>query len=234
MNISLIIFCFNEAGSIGALIEASNLFLTSFSNDFELIVVDDGSTDSTSEILKKYTSIERIKIIKHDYNKGIGEALQTGYNIASKEYICAIPGDGQFDITELNKVSKFENTTYYSFYRITTNYSSYRAALTWLNRLFNQHILGIYIRDVNWVKVYRKEQLKLVSPRLRSSLVESEICAKLYKCKIMPIEIPSNYLIRKFGISKGGSWKTLKKAVFEISNLVWVIKKFKSPKQFNK
>ena len=227
MNISIIIFCFNEAGSIGALLQTSVSFLQSFSSDFELLIVDDGSTDSTAEVLKNYDGKNNIKVITHAFNKGIGEALQTGYCNASKEYVCAIPGDGQFDISELKRVSFFENNTYYSFYRLSTEYNFYRSLLTWLNRLLNQHILGIYIRDVNWVKVYRTEQLKLVKPELKSSLIESEICAKLNKCGIMPIEIPSKYLKREFGEAKGGNWKTLKKVIYEIWRLYLLTLRFK-------
>lgn len=227
MNISVIIFSYNEDRNIASVIKKTDTFLSSFSSEYEIIVVDDGSTDSTKEILHDYINNSKITIYTHAKNIGIGEALQTGYNVAKLEYVCAIPGDGQFDINELENVKPFDNSVYYSFYRTITNYNLYRSILTWFNRLFNQHVLGIYIRDVNWVKVYRLDQLKIVKPVLRSSLVESEICSKFYKIGVMPIEIPSKYLTRQFGIAKGGNWKTLSKAISDVWKLYWIVKNFK-------
>jgi len=227
MNFSIVIFMFNEAGNIRKVYSDAVAQLQHMNANYEIILVNDGSTDDTGKICQQlraefpYTSI-----ITHPKNLGIGAALTAGYHAAKNEYVCATTGDGQFNIKELGNTKPFNNSTYYSFYRLKTNYSFYRSCLTWINRLFNQHLLGIYLRDVNWIKVYRKEQLLAVKTKLNSSLIESEICAKLYKMNIMPIEIPSEYLPRTYGIAKGGSWKTLRKAMIETSKLWWEVHKF--------
>lgn len=228
MSYSIIIFCYNEQDTLEGVFQSTLQFLQHLKTDFEIIIVNDGSTDNTLSICNKIQSeYSFVKIIHHKENLGIGLALSSGYNSANKEYVCAIPGDGQFDINELHNVKHFDKNLYYSFYRPQTNYSFYRKCLTWLNRLFNQHILAVYLRDVNWIKVYRKEHLDIVKPVLKSSLIESEICAKLYKERILPIEIPSNYLPRKAGVSKGGNWKTLRKAIAETLKLWRVVIKYK-------
>lgn len=228
MRISIVLFSYNECETIEVVIRACINFLKKHSESFEIIVVDDGSTDNTAEVLSRFIAAypNAIKLIVHPVNMGIGMALRTGYQAAALDYVCAVPTDNQFDISELQVIKPFDKNTYYSFYRRSNNYNLYRTILTWINRLFNQHVLGIYLRDVNWIKMYKKSQLELVKPELKSSLVESEICAKLYKCGIMPIEIPSNYLERKYGKSKGGGWKTLKKAILEIAQLFFVVQKF--------
>jgi glycosyltransferase involved in cell wall biosynthesis len=228
LNLSIVIFCFNEHRSIERVISEARLFLINAAINYEIIVIDDGSTDRTPEILKQLSFYANdISVITHPKNMGIGMALKTGYQNASKEYVCAIPGDGQFDINELSDIRDFSNNIFYSFYRPQTGYNLYRSTLTWLNRFFNQHVLGIFLRDVNWIKVYRREQIEIVKPKLTSSLIESEICAKLFKLGATPIEIPSKYLERKHGISTGGSWRTLKKALADLAVLWWEVMRFR-------
>ena len=231
MNITFVIFCFNERKNIESVILSTLHVANTLSSTYEIIVVDDGSTDGSEEVIKQYP---QLKYIRHATNKGIGTALQTGYSSASKEFVCAIPGDGQFDVSELLQLKPFGFYTIYSFYRPETNYNYYRRLLTTGNKLFNRFFLGIKLKDVNWIKVYRKDQLNFVQPQLRSSLVESEICAKLIKSGCSAIEIPSAYLERKAGISTGGSWKTLSKAITEIIELCKEVYSFNKKPKFDK
>ena len=98
--------------------------------------------------------------------------------------------------------------------------------MTHFNQYFNQWILKIDIQDVNWIKIYKKEQIQAKYRTLNSSLVETEICAKLLKSGIRHIDLSSEYLERKFGDAKGGNWRTLKKAIAEIFQLYIAVKKF--------
>jgi len=229
MHWSLIIFCYNEEDTIAEVIRASHQFLQKNGNtESEIIVVDDGSTDKSLEICQQLsTVIPQLKVIRHPENMGIGAALNTGYDHAGGEYICAIPGDGQFNISELNAIQPFNTSEYVAFYRLEKQYSPYRALLTWGNNFFNNKCLHIPIQDVNWIKIYRKEQLRSISRELSSSLVESEIVGKLTKKGIQPIEIQSVYHPRKGGISRGGNWRTLHKALKETILLYRVVNKKK-------
>ena len=99
--------------------------------------------------------------------------------------------------------------------------------LTVLNNIFNKYFLGIHLKDVNWIKVYSGEQLLNLNLQLNSSLIESEICAKLMKSGYQAIEISSEYHPRVGGASKGGSWKTVRKALNEMWCLYSEVKNFK-------
>jgi dolichol-phosphate mannosyltransferase len=223
LNISIVIFCYNETDNIEKVLRASFKVAALLSNNYEIIVVDDGSTDSTRDILAKY---DTIKTVFHTVNMGIGSAIRTGYENATKEYVCAIPGDGQFNLDELLQVKPFTMNNIYSFYRPETNYNWYRSLLSSLNRVFNKLLLGVDMKDVNWIKVYRKDQLVFADAQLTSSIIESEICAKLIKAGCKPIELPSVYLRRNGGVSTGGSWKTLSKVIKEMYALVKVVYSF--------
>jgi dolichol-phosphate mannosyltransferase len=223
LNFSIIIFCYNEKITIGKVIEASLSVVSQLGSDYEVIVVDDGSTDGTESVIKQYP---QVKHLRHPRNKGIGAALRSGYAAASKEYVCAVPGDGQFDLQELLQLQPFDKHSFYSFYRPKTNYNLYRKFLTRANLFFNRLLLGIQLKDVNWIKVYRQEQLAFAAPQLESSIVESEICAKLMKAGAAPVQLPSVYHVRTAGVATGGHWKTLRLALSETWDLFLVVNAF--------
>lgn len=227
-NCSILIFAFNEEGSIGQVLESVVEFKQKFPNsDVEIIVLNDGSTDKTEEVVLGFQRIFPFIVYhNHPTNLGIGQALRKVYSLASKDYVCAIPADNQFDVNQLSEVNDFDNNTFTSFYRKNPYKSLFRNVLHHSNRYFNFLFFGVKIKDVNWVKVYRKSQLDGLKLELFSSLVESEICIKLIKKKVKPLEIYSPYLPRMAGESKGGSLKTVKKAVSELWVLSKVIRRF--------
>ncbi len=224
---SIIIFAFNEENSIKAVIDNCYLLLEKISPEvFELIIVNDGSTDNTSLNIKEAIQNKKnIKCIEHISNLGIGKALLSGYNIAKYENVCAVPADGQFDVFEISPFASFPDDTVISFYRVQkTRYTLYRKLLSYGNRIFNKYILGIRVKDVNWIKIYKLNVLKSMNPILSSSLVESEIVAKYVRKGFKIVEVESKYHIRLSGKSKGASFKIVLLAIPELVKLFWIFR----------
>jgi glycosyltransferase involved in cell wall biosynthesis len=195
---------------------------------FEIIIVNDGSTDNSHQIIQETIQDKPCFIYhKHEENKGIGAALRSGYALAKYENICAVPGDCQFHFKELLHCPSFSEKYFVSYYRRRTNYNPYRMFLNHFNRFLNYVFLGVKMNDVNWIKVYKKSQLDAIQLELTSSLVESEICAKLFAQNIQCIEIESAYLDRLNDATKGGAFKTVKQAVADMGKLIKVVNNFK-------
>lgn len=226
---SLVIFLFNEQGNIKRAIQSAEEVLEQIApRGYEIIIVNDGSTDRSDEVIQE-TIRKKNKIIyhRHERNQGIGSALRTGYKLAKMENICAVPGDCQFNFKELLLCPSFSEDKFISYYRRRTNYNPYRMFLNHFNRLLNYLFLGLNMNDVNWIKVYKKTHLESLDLEIKSSLVESEICAKLFAQDIRCIEIESEYLERLSDVSKGGAWNTVKQAASDLFKLIKVVRKFK-------
>jgi glycosyltransferase involved in cell wall biosynthesis len=223
---SIIIFCYDEQAGIAHVIDRSLEVLQELDpHKYELIVVNDGSSDNTSNIIRdKCREQPHIKVIEHGTNQGIGVALLDGYAKATNENICAIPGDGQFDPRELLPFATIPDNHIISFYRQqTTRYTPYRKFLSLANKMVNRYVLGIKVRDVNWIKVYKRHKLDQIKISLHSSLIESEICAKMVLKNHEIVEVQSTYHPRKGGVSKGSSFSILMKALLEVLSLMWEI-----------
>ncbi|MCH8903246.1 MAG: glycosyltransferase, partial [Bacteroidetes bacterium] len=190
---------------------------------------DDGSVDGSGEVIAEAgKSHENLRIITHEKNKGIGESLRSGYDLAEKELVVTVPADGQFDIFELSGLPGPEDKSFISFYRKeNTSYSIPRKILSWFNKVFNNVFLGVNLKDVNWIKVYQLKELRKFNLELTSSLVETEICGKLIANGNKLIQVESKYLERKAGKSKGASLKIVSQAIADMLKLVRVIRRFK-------
>ena len=222
---SIVIFFYNEAGNIEKVCRQAIEFLLPYTeSEKEIIFLDDGSTDKINETIQKITENKSyIKWIKHEKKLGIGACLKAGYNLAQMENICAVPGDGQFDLNELRAFRNVPSKTVISFFRTThQQYFFFRRILTRSNKWINWIFFGFYLKDINWVKIYKKDSLKGIKLHSKSNFVESEIFYFLNRTKHVIIETPSKFLPRNFGESKSVSFSALIKNFTDIIRLLAV------------
>src|SRR6185503_15047555 len=101
-GISVFFPAYNDEATIGTLVREALNVLPTLTDDFEVIVVDDGSTDGTRAQLDALAESEReVRVIHHSRNEGYGAALRSGFASAQKDLIFYTDGDGQYDVFEL-------------------------------------------------------------------------------------------------------------------------------------
>jgi len=227
---SVIIFCYNEKETVQSVFYSVLNILQTTQADFEVIIVDDGSKDgSVDKIHQLHTEFPKIiKPVYHSKNLGIGSALRSGYTASQYENVCAVPADGQFDVKELMPYLNFDDKTFISFYRKENmQYTLFRNILSIVNKKINSYFIGIDLHDVNWLKAYKSKEIKSFDWKIKSSLIESELCAKLLVKKNKVIEVVSVYHPRQAGNSKGASLKIVVQALKETFRLILIMYNFK-------
>jgi len=105
MNYTIVIAVYNEEKTLPGVLQRLKHFLDS--QDFELVFVNDGSTDESRNILEEFKNSSAngiIKIINHPYNKGYGAAIKTGVRLASTDVVVMMDADGQHSFDDINRL----------------------------------------------------------------------------------------------------------------------------------
>jgi len=207
MSITFLIPVFNEVKTVKKAIEETiNLNIS----NKEIIIIDNGSTDGTPEIIKDYKDHENIKIILQKKNLGFGNSIREGFLQSSKEFIYLQFGDLEYDInTSLEMLKKIQEQNLDAMFgsrlqnlnnftqlcKTTLNNPAYLATLicTFLiNFLYNKNFT-----DIIGAKLYRKETVKHVLPKTSGQGFDFELVSFLCKRNLNVNEIFINYKPRE-------------------------------------
>ncbi len=224
---SIVVPAYNEERSVQVVVQKSIDFLRSKVSDFEVIVVNDGSTDGTAEILEALKKKNpELRVIHHEKNMGIGYAWRTLYKAAKKDFIFTCPADEQFEPSDFSYAESLLDTSdIISIYRINRKDSFLRKIISFVNRVLNKHMCKLSIRDVNWVKVYRLKVLKEIDYISVTPFIETEILAKAKNRGWRVNEVGAPHHPRVTGKSSGGSFSYIFKTTMELFRLSKDLKK---------
>ncbi len=154
-NLSISVFfpCYNDRGTIATMVLEAEAILKQLTDDFEIIVVDDGSTDGSRELLKNLTSkCPELKLVFHEKNRGYGGALRSGFKNANKDLVFYTDGDAQYDVRELKKiVDKFEETKadWINGYKIKRADPFHRVLIGKIYKYLMKILFGLEVQDCN-------------------------------------------------------------------------------------
>lgn len=198
MLISIIIPVLNEEKSIKEVVTK----VLAQKSVGEIIIVNDGSTDSTPEIIEKLKN-KKVKVLNHSTNQGKGKAIRTGLNAVTMEYLLIQDADLEYNPNEyVNLIKKVDKNTvvYGSRLKKDNKYAYNRTYLgnVVLTKLSN-FLYGINLTDsYTCYKLIPTKVMKNLNLYSNGFEIEAEITAKLAKHKVKIIEVPISYIPRKY------------------------------------
>jgi glycosyltransferase involved in cell wall biosynthesis len=204
-RLSLVLPAWNEGETIGQAIREAEAALAALTEDYEIIVVDDGSTDDTAMIADDAAGHNpRIRLARHERNRGYGAALRSGFQAASLDLVAFTDADCQFDLGELRAMLPLTRRhDVICGYRLDRREGMRRRFFSWgYNRLVKM-LLGSPLRDIDCaLKIFQRRQLLELLPVYDNFLANTEMIARARSCRLSLAEVGVHHRPRAAGRSK--------------------------------
>lgn len=221
-NLSVIIPAYNEEGNLEGVVRELEGELPRLVGDYEILIVDDGSKDGTGALAEKLASSNgRIRVTRLHRNFGYGAAQRAGMKQASKDFVVLIPADGEFPIRDLEKLTKRAKEAHMVIgYRTDRPDAPLRKLFSRAYHFALRVFLGLPYRDFDWVKLYSRRVLEVVSPISRGQVFDAELLWQAKRYDFRTVEVPVGYRLRSKGRSSLARPRTLLLALCEALRLL--------------
>ncbi len=223
-SISAVLPAHNEEAAIASTVSSVLETLAGWMSDFEVIVVNDGSQDSTGAILDAIAlENPHLKVIHHPFNQGYGAALISGFEACRKDLVFFMDSDGQFDIRDLEHF--FPLLAEYDAvlgYRIRRQDTWMRKVNAWGWKMLVRTIFGVQVRDVDCAfKIYTGKFFREQHLETRGAMINTEILYKLKRAGYTYTQIGVHHLPRNGGKATGAKPIVILRAFRELFAYAW-------------
>lgn len=222
-SISIFFPCYNDEKSIASLVKKAFLILKKIAAKYEVIVVDDGSTDKSRSILQKLSlGFPKLRLIYHQRNFGYGAALTSGFKTAQYKLIFYTDGDGQYDISELSILLSLmsSDVNFINGIKIARHDPNYRIVIGNFYSFLARWFFWLPIHDVDCdFRLIRKNLLNRFDLNSKSGTVCIELVKKAQRNGGKFREVSIHHLERKFGISQFFQVNHLLRTLWELASL---------------
>lgn len=219
LQVSVFLPAFNEEETIASILQNIEKVLSSIARDYEILVVNDGSSDQTGQIVKKISQNNpQIRMIVHKKNKGYGAAIKSGLYACRYPWIVQMDSDGQFDFKQITRfLEKINNADLIIGFRQNRTDSFYRRFMAQILRIADYILFGLQVKDIDCgFKLFRKEILdKIGRLKTESAITVTEFVARAKKAGFVITQVGVSHYTRKGGKQTGGKPSIIVKAAVE-------------------
>lgn len=223
-SLSVFFPAYNDAPSLPGLLEKTFAVLPQLTDDFEVIVVNDGSRDGTAEVLRELAEkyAPRLRVVTHERNRGYGAALRSGFAAAGKDLVFYTDGDGQYDPGELPMLWALmePDVGLVNGYKVERHDPWHRV---WIGRVYNRFarcLFRIRIRDIDCdFRLIRRRLLEQMRLGSTSGTICVELVRKLELSPCRVVEAPVHHYPRRHGRSQFFRLRSLATTLYQLVRL---------------
>ncbi len=218
-SLSVVLPAYNEEQAIALTISDILAVLQSWIKDFEVIIVNDGSTDGTAAIVTAMAESDpHVRLVSHASNQGYGAALVSGFAAATKELTFFMDSDGQFDIRDLFQFFPFIDAYDAVIgYRIHRQDSWIRKLNAWGWKWLIRLVLSVHASDIDCAfKLLHTEFLHTHPLETRGAMINAELLFRLKQAGCTYKEVGVHHLPRQGGKATGAKFTVIIRAFREL------------------
>ncbi len=191
---------------------------------YEIVVVDDGSTDETAEIVRTYaTTHPEVRLVSHPQNLGYGHAVRTGLSSSRGDAVLFVDGDRQFKVSDAPLLlDAFEGADLVAGRRIKRADPWHRLLIAGVYHVVLNRFFGLHIKDPDCAfKLFSREVIENIVPKLesRAAFVSPELLIRAKLAGYRLVEVPVPHYARIAGRPKGAPPKVILRTIGEIFRL---------------
>ena len=214
-SLSVVLPAYNEEANVERAVEGVSSAAQQLGIDYEIILVNDGSTDRTGEIARELMQcVPSFRLVEHYPNRGYGGSLRAGFAAAMGDLIAFVPADNQFDFREISRLlERLDEADIVSGYRAERQDTFIRKLNGFGWNMLVRLLFGYLCRDIDCgFKLFRREVLERVTIVSDGAMIDTEFLAGARARGFRIAEVPVTHLPRVAGESTGANLKVIAKA----------------------
>jgi len=224
-GLSVFFPAYNDSGTIASLVISARQAAAGLTGDFEVIVVNDGSADSTAQIIDELArTYPEVKVVHHPRNRGYGAALRSGFAAATRELVFYTDGDAQYDPSEMAILWRAleSGVDLVNGYKISRSDPRHRILIGRIYHHTVKLLFGLRVRDVDCdFRLMRRSIFDRVSLETSSGVICLEMMKKIQDAGFVVAEVPVHHYHRVYGKSQFFNFRRLFKTAVDVAAL-WV------------
>ena len=225
-GLSVFFPAYNDAGTIASLVITAVQVAGTLTPDFEVIVINDGSTDDTPRILDELTRVypDRVRIVHHAGNRGYGGALRSGFSTATKDFVFYTDGDAQYDPAEMTVLwdQMTDDVDWVNGWKISRSDPLHRIIIGKIYHHTVKLLFGLKVRDVDCdFRLMRRSIFDVVHLEKSSGVICLEMMKKFQDAGFHVAETPVHHYHRAHGKSQFFNFPRIVRTAIDVAKLWW-------------
>jgi glycosyltransferase involved in cell wall biosynthesis len=217
--------CYNDAGTIATIVITADRTLRDLTDDYEIIVGNDASTDNSKEILTELEAIyPRLRVLHHASNRGYGGNLRSMFAAATKDLVFYTDGDAQYDPSELGVLYAHltPDVDVVQGWKIERSDPLHRIIIGRVYHHFVRFWFGLHLRDVDCdFRLFRRYVLESFPLESNSGCITVEMMTRIEQGGFRVREVPVHHYHRAYGGSQFFNFPRVARTLQELS-MLWV------------